>query len=238
MDNIFLREKMLLGDEAMQKIYNAHVIVFGLGGVGSWAAEALVRSGIGEITLVDHDTVSVCNINRQLCALHSTVGMYKADALAARLSDINPDLKINIINKAYLPSNRDEFFNVSYTYIVDAIDTVTSKLDLIEVAKSKRLPIISAMGTGNKLDPTQLTVCDISKTYNCPLAKVMRKELRARGILHHKVVFSPEEKVDAEQLEAPPEGRRSVPGSIVWVPATAGLIMAGEVIKDITKTRC
>lgn len=235
--DIFLREKMLLGDEAMEKIYNSHVIVFGLGGVGSWAAEALVRSGIGEITLVDHDTISVSNINRQLCALHSTVGMFKTEALAARLSDINPSLKINILTKAYLPENRDEFWCTHYDYIVDAIDTVTSKLDLIEVASKKSIPIISAMGTGNKLDATQLTVCDISKTYNCPLAKVMRKELRTRGILHHKVVFSPEEKVEAEQLEAPPEGRRSVPGSTVWVPATAGLIMASEAIKDIIKPR-
>ncbi len=237
MNDIFLRQKMILGDDAMEKLNSAHIIVFGLGGVGSWAVEALARSGVGEITLVDHDTVGETNINRQLCALHSTVGMYKGDALKERILDINPSLKVNVKNSAYLPSNREEFFDREYAYIVDAIDTVTSKIDLIETAMARKIPIISAMGTGNKMDATQLTVCDISKTYNCPLAKVMRKELRARGILHHKVLFSPEEKIAAEQVEAPPEGRRSIPGSVVWVPAAAGLIMAGEVIKDIIKTR-
>ena len=235
MDTLFLREKMLLGQTALLKIASAHVIVFGLGGVGSWAAEALVRSGIGEITLVDHDTISESNINRQLIALHSTLGMYKADALSLRLKDINPNCRINIRNEMYMPSSRESFFNTSYTYIIDAIDTVTAKLDLIETAINRNIPIISAMGTGNKLDATKLEVCDISKTYNCPLAKVMRKELRARGISHHRVVFSPEEKLYAEQTEAPPEGRRSIPGSVVWVPATAGLILAGEVIKSIAE---
>lgn len=235
MDNIFLREKMLLGDEAFSKICNAHVIVFGLGGVGSWAAEALVRSGIGQITLVDHDKVSESNINRQLCALHSTVGMYKAEALSFRLHDINPNCKINTINRRYTPEVREEFFNKNYDYIVDAIDIVTCKLDLIETAINRNIPIISAMGTGDKLDATQFTVCDISKTYNCPLAKVMRKELRARGISHHRVVFSPEEKTLSQQVDTPPEGRRHVPGSVVWVPATAGMILAGEVITNIIK---
>ena len=235
MDSLFLREKMLLGDCAIDKLASSHVAVFGLGGVGSWAVEALVRSGVGEVTLIDHDTVSKTNINRQLCALHSTVGMYKAEALAARMRDINPACFINIVNRAYTPDTREDFFNKSYTYIIDAIDIVTAKLDLIETAHARNVPIISAMGTGNKLDATLLEVCDISKTYNCPLAKVMRKELRARGINHHKVVFSPEEKIAAEQIEPPPEGRRSVPGSIVWVPACAGLILAGEVIKEISK---
>ena len=235
MDSLFLREKMLLGDCAINKLAKSHVAVFGLGGGGSWAVEALVRSGVGEVTLIDHDTVSKTNINRQLCALHSTIGMYKAEALAARMHDINPDCIINIVNRAYTPDTREDFFNKSYTYIIDAIDIVTAKLDLIETAYTRNVPIISAMGTGNKLDATLLEVCDISKTYNCPLAKVMRKELRVRGINHHKVVFSPEEKIAAEQVEAPPEGRRSVPGSIVWVPACAGLILAGEVIKEISK---
>ena len=235
MDNIFLREKMLIGADALHKIQNAHVIVYGLGGVGSWAAEALVRSGIGEITLVDHDRISESNINRQLCATHSTVGMYKAEALSFRLHDINPNCIIHTRNERYTPEVREDFFNIDYDYIIDAIDIVTCKLDLIETAIKRSIPIISAMGTGDKLDATKLTVCDISKTYNCPLAKIVRKELRVRGINHHKVVFSPEEKTLATQEETPPEGRRHVPGSVVWVPATAGMILAGEVIMDISK---
>lgn len=235
MDTIFLREKALIGEEAFFKVNSAHVMVLGLGGVGSWAAEALVRSGIGEITLVDHDKVSESNINRQLCATHSTVGSYKAEALSFRLHDINPECKIHTINERYTPDVREEFFSIKYDYIIDAIDIVTCKLDLIETAIKRGVPIISAMGTGDKLDATKLTVCDISKTYNCPLAKVVRKELRLRGINHHKVVFSPEEKTLASQDEIPPEGRRHIPGSVVWVPATAGLILAGEVIMDIAK---
>ena len=235
MDTIFLREKALIGEEAFLKVNNAHVMVLGLGGVGSWAAEALVRSGIGEITLVDHDKVSESNINRQLCATHSTVGSYKAEALSFRLHDINPECKIHTRNERYTPEVREGFFNTKYDYIIDAIDIVTCKLDLIETAIKRGVPIISAMGTGDKLDATKLTVCDISKTYNCPLAKVVRKELRLRGINHHKVVFSPEEKTLAKQEETPPEGRRHIPGSVVWVPATAGIILAGEVIMDIAK---
>lgn len=233
MDSLFLREKMLLGADAMTRLDAAHVIVFGLGGVGSWAAEALVRSGIGEITLVDHDTVGESNINRQLGALHSTLGMPKAEALAARLRDINPQCRIHVRNERYSADVRESFFEFSYSYIIDAIDIVTCKLDLIQTALSRGVPIISALGTGNKLDPTCLTICDISKTYNCPLAKVIRKELRYRGIRHHQVVFSPEEKLYAEQVEAPPEGRRSVPGSVVWVPACAGLMLAGHVVQAL-----
>lgn len=236
MDNIFVREAMLLGNDAMKRIFDAHVIVFGLGGVGSWAAEALVRSGIGEITIVDHDTISESNINRQLPALHSTVGMFKADALKSRLQDINPNCKINAICERYSAEVREKFFADSYSYVIDAIDIVTNKLDLICTCIERKIPIISAMGTGNKLDATQLTVCDISKTYNCPLAKVMRKELRSRGISHHTVVFSPEEKLHAEQVETPPEGRRSIPGSVVWVPASAGMLLAGHVIQKIASS--
>ena len=234
MDNIFLREAMLLGDSAMERIQNAHILVFGLGGVGSWAAEALVRSGIGEITIVDHDTISYTNINRQLPALHSTVGMLKAEALKARLLDINPNCKTNAVCERYTAETRDIFFSKPCSYVIDAIDIVTNKLDLICSCIERRIPIISAMGTGNKLDATQLTVCDISKTYNCPLAKVMRKELRARNILHHTVVFSPEDKINATQVETPPEGRRSVPGSVVWVPACAGMLLAGHVINELS----
>lgn len=235
MDTIFLREKMLFGNESMQKLASSHVVVFGLGGVGSWAAEALARSGIGELTLVDHDTVSETNINRQLGALHSTIGLPKADALAARILDINPNCRVHAKNERYTPDAREEFFNVEYTFIIDAIDIVTCKLDLIQTAIMRNIPIISAMGTGNKLDPSKLTICDISKTWNCPLAKVMRKELRYRGINHHRVIYSPEDKMVAEQVEEPPEGRRSVPGSVVWVPACTGLMLAGDVVRSIIK---
>ncbi|MEG2378381.1 MAG: tRNA threonylcarbamoyladenosine dehydratase, partial [Clostridia bacterium] len=189
--------------------------------------------GVRKLTLVDHDTVSESNINRQLEALHSTIGAHKASALAARLLDINPEIILNVRNERYTPDTRDAFFGTEYTYIIDAIDIVTCKLDLIETAHKRGIPIISAMGTGNKTDASKLTVCDISKTWNCPLAKVMRKELRHRGILHHRVVFSPEDKLCAEQIETPPEGRRSIPGSVVWVPACAGLMMAGDVVMKI-----
>lgn len=233
MNNMFLREKMLLGEAAMRRLSAAHVIVFGLGGVGSWAAEALVRSGVGGITLVDHDTIGETNLNRQLGALHSTLGMPKAEALAARLADINPACRIHARNERYTADTREDFFAVPYSYIIDAIDIVTCKLDLIQTAITRGIPIISALGTGNKLDASKLTVCDISKTYNCPLAKVIRKELRYRGIMHHQVVFSPEEKLRAEQVETPPEGRRSVPGSVVWVPASAGFLLAGHVVQAL-----
>lgn len=235
MDERFLRNEMLWGAEAQQKLAHSHVIVFGLGGVGSYAAECLARSGIGELTLVDSDTVSVSNRNRQLQALESTVGMAKSDAIAARFHDINPDAVLHPIQASYDAAHRDLFFpeGCHYDYIVDAIDLVSCKLDLCETAKRLDIPLIMALGTGNKLDPTLLQVTDISQTSGCPLARVMRKELRNRGISHQKVVFSPEEPHPTAQLEAPPPGRRSVPASTPWVPATAGLLLGSAVIRDL-----
>lgn len=224
---------MLLGESAMEKLRRSHVAVFGLGGVGSYAVEALVRSGIGELTLVDDDLVAETNLNRQIEALHSTLGQSKADAIAARCRDINPDAVLHPIAGRYEAASREQFFAARYDYIVDAIDLVSCKLDLIETALSRGIPIISALGTGNKLDAQALRIADISETHGCPLARVMRKELRARGIAHTKVLFSPESAAPTEQKETPPPGRRSVPASLVWVPGCAGLMMGGEVVLDL-----
>lgn len=224
---------MLLGADAMARLRRCHVIVFGLGGVGSYAAECLARSGVGELTLVDQDTISVTNINRQLYALRSTVGQSKAEVAARRCADIDPELWVHPICATYDAAHRDRFFSTHYDYIVDAIDLVSCKLDLIEQARLRRIPILTALGTGNKLDPTLLQVTDISKTSGCPLARVMRRELRARDIRRLKVVYSPEEPAETQQLEAPPPGRRSVPASVAWVPATAGLLMGSVVIRDL-----
>ena len=232
MDERFLRARMLLGAEAMEKLHHSHVAVFGLGGVGSWCAEALARSGIGELTLIDRDTVSRTNINRQLCATESTVGLPKTEVMRARLLDIDPDLKVNVITGHYDAEHREDFF-ADYDFIVDCIDLVSCKLDLIMTAKARNIPIVSALGTGNKCDAERLTVCDIKDTSGCPLARVVRKELRARGVEHLDVVFSPEEAMDCEQCEAPPPGRRSVPGSLVWVPATAGFLLCGHVVMTL-----
>ena len=237
MNQRFIRTEMMLGSDAMDKLARSHVAVFGLGGVGSYAAEALCRSGVGELTLIDQDTLSVSNINRQLYALESTVGLPKAEAAAARCRDINPDVIVHPLCATYDAAHREDFFSAHYDYIVDAIDLVSCKLDLIEQAQQRGIPIISALGTGNKLDPSLLRVSDISKTSGCPLARVMRKELRARGIHHLKVVFSPEEPAATRQLEAPPPGRRSVPASVAWVPSCAGLMMAGAVIQDLITER-
>lgn len=235
MDQRFLRNEMLWGSEAQQRLASAHVILFGLGGVGSYTAECLARSGIGELTLVDSDTVSVSNINRQLEALDSTVGTPKAEAVAARLRDINPALILHPVHTTYDGAHRDIFFpnGCHYDYIVDAIDLVSCKLDLAETARRLNIPLVMALGTGNKLDPSQLRLADISETYGCPLARVMRKELRNRGIIHQRVVFSPEEAAPTQQLEAPPPGRRSVPASNPWVPAAAGLLLGSAVVRDI-----
>ena len=235
MDQRFLRNEMLWGRKGQERLATSHVILFGLGGVGSYTAECLARSGIGELTLVDSDTVSITNINRQLEATTSTVGMAKADAVAARLRDINPAAILHPMQALYDATHRDQFFpdGCHYDYIVDAIDLVSCKLDLLETARRLHIPLIMALGTGNKLDPTQLRLADISETYGCPLARVMRKELRNRGIHHQKVVFSPEEPAPTVQLETPPPGRRSVPASNPWVPATAGLLLGSAVVRDI-----
>lgn len=225
---------MLLGDAAMDKLRRSHVAVFGLGGVGSWCAEALARSGVGRLTLVDQDTVSVSNINRQLCALESTVGMPKVQAVSERIHDIDPGIEVVTIEGKYEASDRERFFS-DYDFVCDAIDLVSCKLDLIMTCRERGIPMISALGTGNKKDASQLRIDDISKTYGCALARVMRKELRARGVEHHPVIFSPEEPMEPEQVETPPPGRRSVPGSLVWVPASAGLLMCQYAVTELIK---
>ena len=235
MDEQFSRTQMLLGSNALDRLQHSHVAIFGLGGVGSWCAEALCRSGVGELTLIDQDEVSVSNINRQAQALHSTVGIKKAEAIALRLNDIAPQCCLHPLAERYEAENRELFFSTRYDYIVDAIDLVSCKLDLIETAHSRGIPIISALGTGNKLDAQQLRLADISKTEGCPLARIIRKELRVRGINHHPVVFSPELAYHAEEgTEAPPPGRRSVPASSMWVPASAGLLLAQAVILELS----
>ena len=237
MNERFLRNEMFWGPDGQKRLADAHVILFGLGGVGSYTAECLARSGIGELTLVDSDTVSVSNINRQLEALTSTVGMAKAEAVAARIRDINPDVILHPMQATYDAAHRDVFFPAGchYDYAVDAIDLVSCKLDLAETTRRLDIPLIMALGTGNKLDPTQLRLADISQTYGCPLARVMRKELRNRGIQHQKVVFSPEEPASTTQTEIPPPGRRSVPASNPWVPATAGLLLGSAVVQELLK---
>lgn len=228
-----MRAGMLLGAEAMEKLKSSHVAVFGLGGVGSWCAEALARSGVGSITLIDRDTVSRSNINRQLCAVEGSVGQSKAEVMRARLLEINPDINAVALCGHYDAAHRENFF-AGYDFIADCIDLVSCKIDLIRTAIERGIPIVSALGTGNKCDATRLTICDIKKTSGCPLARVVRKELRAIGIEHHDVVFSPEEAMEPEQTEAPPPGRRSVPGSLVWVPATAGMLLCQHIVMKLT----
>lgn len=231
----FLRTEMLLGKKAVEKLAASHVAVFGIGGVGSWCAEALARSGVGTLTLVDNDQVGLTNLNRQAEALHSTLGMDKTEAMTRRILDINPNCQVRQIPEKYQGENRALFFTAQYDYIVDAIDLVSCKLDLIETAREKNIPLISCMGTGNKLDPSQFCVADISKTEGCPLSRIIRKELRVRGIHHHKVVFSPELPQTPENREAPPPGRRSVPASAPWVPPVAGFLLAGAVVQDLIR---
>ena len=235
MNEQFLRTEMLLGSEAMQRLQAARVAVFGIGGVGGYTVEALARAGIGQIDLIDHDTVSISNINRQILATHATVGMLKVDAAKARILDINPDCIVRTFPVFYLPETAEQFDFTDYDYIVDAIDTVTGKLQLVQRAAEAGTPIISCMGTGNKLDASAFEVADISKTSMCPLARIMRKELGKRGIKHLKVVYSKEGALTPTgwEEEAAALGKRQIPGSVAFVPGAAGLILAGEVIKDI-----
>jgi tRNA A37 threonylcarbamoyladenosine dehydratase len=237
MQSQFTRTEILLGSSAMERLHNARVAVFGIGGVGGYAVEALARSGIGTLDLFDHDTISVTNINRQILATHQTVGMQKVDAAKARILSINPDAVVNTHPVFYGPDTAEAFDFSQYDYIIDAIDTVTGKLSIIQNAIVAGVPVISCMGTGNKLDASALQVADISKTTVCPLARIMRKELRKRGINHLKVVFSTEDAltpVGAEE-EAAALGKRTIPGSTAFVPGAAGLMLAGEVIRDLTK---
>lgn len=233
----FSRTELLLGREGMEHLARAHVAVFGLGGVGGYAAEALVRSGIGTLDLVDSDRVSLTNLNRQILATHGTLGQYKADAARERALDINPEAAISARRVFYGPDTAGEFDFSQYDYVVDAIDTVTGKLALIQQALEAGTPIISCMGAGNKLDPAAFRVADIYETSVCPLARVMRKELKRRGVKRLKVVYSQEPPIEPEgalyQESLAGEVRRQVPGSLAFVPAAAGLILAGEVVKDL-----
>lgn len=238
------RTAKLIGKENIDKLMSARVAVFGVGGVGGFTVEALARSGIGHIELIDHDTVALSNLNRQIIATHDTIGRDKVDVMKERILSINPDAEVITHKCFFLPENKDNFDFSKYTYVVDAVDTVTAKLTIIEEAKKAGVPVISSMGTGNKLDPTRFEVADISKTSVCPLAKVMRRELKKRGIFHVKVVYSKEEAITPmedvntttydEQSREDTAGRKKVaPGSVSFVPSVAGLIIAGEVIKDI-----
>lgn len=232
----FSRTERLLGREGMRRLAKSRVAVFGVGGVGSYVAEALGRSGVGALDLVDHDKVSVTNINRQIMALHSTVGKIKVDVMKARLLDINPELVVNTYACFYDVSNQDAFPFDQYDYIVDAVDTVTAKLLLIEQAWKRQIPVISCMGVGNKRNPHQLEITDIGKTSMCPLARVMRKELKARGIKKCKVLYSKESPAELHEVELDEStGRRPVPGSTSFVPSTAGLMIAGEVVRELSK---
>ena len=233
-DTRFTREEALLGPEAMERLRKAHVAVFGLGGVGSWAAEALARAGIGRLTLVDFDTVSMTNINRQLFALTSTLGRCKAEVAAERIRDICPDTVAVPRICRYEAATREELLSPGYDYIVDAIDLVSCKLDLIQSAMERGIPILSCLGTGNRLRSDGFQVTDIAKTRDDPLARVMRRELRHRGILHAQVLWAPgETEKPAETGEEAPEGRRSIPGSVSWVPAAAGLKLAEHVVLSL-----
>lgn len=235
MEERLIRTEMLLGAAAMGRLARAHVAVFGLGGVGSWCAEALARCGVGALTLIDEDTVAESNLNRQIEALSSTIGESKAEAMARRVLDIAPGCRVTARAERYEAARRGAFFPAPWDYIADCIDLVACKLDLIEAARAGGIPIISALGTGNKLDLSRLRIADVYGTDVCPLARVMRRELRRRGVERLTVVFSDEPPTEPSQPEAPPPGRRSVPGSAVWVPAAAGLLMAQHIALSIAK---
>ena len=249
MQDQFSRTRLLFGPEGMEKLKNSHVAVFGIGGVGGYAVEALARSGIGALDLVDDDKVCLTNVNRQLYATRSTVGRYKVEVAEERIRDINPDCRVRIWKTFFMPDTQDQFDFSEYDYVVDAIDTVKGKLALVEAAKAAGTPIISCMGAGNKTDPTAFRIADIYKTSICPLARVMRTECRKRRIRHLKVVYSTELPVRPLEDPAiscrdhcicPPDTRkctvrRDIPGSTAFVPSVAGLILAGEVVKDLLK---
>lgn len=228
----FERTALLLGEDAVEKLTAARVAVFGIGGVGGYVAEALARSGVGGFVLTDNDTVSVSNLNRQIIALHSTVGRYKTDVMKERILDINPEAQVKVRQCFFLPENADSFDFTQYSYVVDAVDTVTAKLEIIMRAKAAGVPVISSMGAGNKLDATGFRVADIYETRVCPLARVMRRELKKRGVESLKVVYSEEEPIKPVS-EISGEGKRALPGSVAFVPSVAGLVLAAEVIKDL-----
>ena len=248
--NQFSRTELLLGEEAMEKLKTSRVAVFGIGGVGGYVCEALVRSGVGNFDLIDDDKVCLTNINRQIIATRKTVGKYKVDVMEERMKDINPDVNVTVHKCFFLPENAAEFDFESYDYVVDAVDTVTAKLELVMKCKEKDVPIISSMGAGNKLDASAFRVADIYDTKVCPLAKVMRRELKKRGVDRLKVVYSEEKPISPiddmaiscrSNCICPPDAahkcteRRAIPGSVAFVPSVVGLIIAGEVIKDLIK---
>ncbi len=238
----FSRTAVLLGSESMECLANSRVAVFGIGGVGGHAVEALVRSGVGAVDLIDSDTVCESNLNRQLIATRSTIGKFKVDAMKERIMDINPDCKVTVHQCFYLPETADQFDFTQYDYIVDAVDTVTAKIELVMQAKDCNVPIISSMGAGNKLNPADFEVADIYKTSVCPLAKVMRRELKKRGVKKLKVVYSkeetrtpiPSENTNRQEMNGFGVRKRMIPGSTAFVPSVVGLIIASEVIKDLT----
>ena len=247
----FSRTQLLLGKDNMEKLHDAHVAVFGLGGVGGYVCEALVRSGVRRFDLIDDDKVCLTNLNRQIIATRKTVGKYKAEVMKERILEINPDCEVNVHKCFFLPENADDFDFDNYDYIVDAVDTVTAKIELVMKAKEKNVPIICSMGAGNKLDASMFKVSDIYKTKVCPLAKVMRRELKKRGVRKLKVVYSEEQPIrPIEDMSiscrthciCPPGAkhkcteRRDIPGSVAFVPSVVGLIIAGEIVKDICKT--
>ncbi len=246
----FSRTELLLGKEAMEKLQNSRVAVFGIGGVGGYVCEALARSGVGAFDLIDDDKVCLTNLNRQIIATYKTIGKYKTDVMKERILDINPKADVRVHKCFFLPENADEFPYEDYDYMVDAVDTVTAKISLVMKAQEKHIPIISSMGAGNKLDGSQFKVADIYKTKVCPLAKVMRRELKKRGVKKLKVVYSEEQSIrPIEDMSiscrtccvCPPGAkhkcteRRDIPGSVAFVPSVAGLIIAGEVVKDLVK---
>ena len=236
MEGIFDRTRIVLGDDAIDKLKRSHVAIFGVGGVGGYAIEAIVRSGVGEVTIVDNDTVSPSNINRQIIALHSTIGEKKIDVAEKRIKDINPECIVHKSDSFFLPGMEEEFSFSSFSYVVDAIDTVSGKIALIEAANKYSIPIISSMGAGNKLDPTLFTITDIYKTNTDPLSRVMRRELKKRGIKKLKVVWSPEKPITPIKImEEDNSKRRSTPGSVAFVPSVSGLIMAGEIIRTLAQ---
>lgn len=239
--NEFSRTELLIGQAALEKLQNSRVAIFGVGGVGGYVCEALVRSGVGHFDLIDNDTVSLTNINRQIIALHSTIGKLKVDVMKERMLDINPDVDVLVHPCFYLPETADQFDFSNYDYVVDAIDTVTGKIEIIVQADAHQVPVISSMGAGNKLNPAMMEVSDIYKTSVCPLARVMRRELKKRHIKHCKVLYSKEKAIQPSQASlekyvADSEEnftKKSIPGSTAFVPSVAGLILASEVIKDL-----
>ncbi len=235
MENQFSRTELLLGKEKMEKLAASRVCIFGIGGVGGYVAEALARSGVGHLELVDNDVICLSNLNRQIIATHETLGQYKVDVMKERILSINPAAEVAVHKCFYLPETRSQFDFANYDYVVDAIDTVAGKIALVLQAEASGTPVISSMGAGNKLDPAAFRVADIYQTSVCPLAKVMRKELKKRGVKKLKVVYSKELPAavqnDAESLQS--SSRRSIPGSVAFVPSVAGLIIAGEVVKDL-----